>query len=70
MQIIAFTTNSERITTEVMSFNSSDFSGAGLDGKQTIIITLLSTNITHHLRCNHLLSVKINSSNGLFNMDE
>ena len=33
VQVIAFTASSERIASEVMTFHSSDFASAGLDGQ-------------------------------------
>lgn len=33
VQIIAFTTTNERIASEIMTFHSSDFASAGLDGQ-------------------------------------
>lgn len=39
VQVIAFTESNERIVTDLVSFNSSDFDNAGLDGKELVNVT-------------------------------
>ena len=68
VQVTAFTTSSERMATKIVSFNSSTFDNAGLDGMSVWLYSV--TNTIHYFRCCYLLPVKVNTPTGLFNMDK